>query len=144
MWTVTWSARCRSPPARNKEPAYTTRSGIKVVLFKDQYRRMTGTSIGIPKDDPEYYDLDVYWTVAVTESGEFLHAAPWSLASQGIANVSHGCVGMNTENGKWFYNHSIRGDIVETVGTDKKMELRNGYGDWNLSWSQWLAGSALP
>jgi len=131
------------PITAGKEPAYTTRSGIKVVLFKDQYRRMTGTSIGIPKDDPEYYDLDVYWTVAVTESGEFLHAAPWSLASQGIANVSHGCVGMSTENGKWFYDHSIRGDIVQTVGTDKKMELRNGYGDWNLSWSQWLAGSAL-
>ncbi|HKA69618.1 MAG TPA: Ig-like domain-containing protein [Actinomycetes bacterium] len=131
------------PITAGKEPDYVTRSGIKVVLFKDQYRKMTGTSIGIPKDDPEYFDLDVYWTVAVTWSGEFLHAAPWSAAYHGIANVSHGCVGMSTENGKWFYDHSIRGDVVETVGTSKRMELTNGYGDWNLTWSQWLAGSAL-
>ncbi|MGH8836558.1 MAG: Ig-like domain-containing protein [Actinomycetes bacterium] len=126
-----------------KEPAYATRSGIKVVLFKDQYRRMTGTGIGIPKDDPDYFDLDVYWTVAVTGSGEFLHAAPWSAPYHGIANVSHGCVGMSTDNGKWFYDRSIRGDVVDTVGTSKRMELTNGYGDWNLTWSQWLAGSAL-
>ncbi|HKE49933.1 MAG TPA: L,D-transpeptidase, partial [Actinomycetes bacterium] len=82
-------------------------------------------------------------TVAVTNSGEFLHAAPWSAPYHGIANVSHGCVGMSTENGKWFYEHSIRGDVVDTVGTSKPMELTNGYGDWNLTWSQWLAGSAL-
>jgi len=131
------------PITAGKEPDYATRSGIKVVLFKDQYRRMTGTGIGIPKDDPEYFDLDVYWTVAVTNSGEFLHAAPWSAPYHGIANVSHGCVGMSTENGKWFYEHSIRGDVVDTVGTSKPMELTNGYGDWNLTWSQWLAGSAL-
>ena len=131
------------PITAGKEPDYATRSGIKVVLFKDQYRRMTGTGIGIPKDDPEYFDLDVYWTVAVTRSGEFLHAAPWSAPYHGVANVSHGCVGMSTENGKWFYEHSIRGDVVDTVGTSKRMELTNGYGDWNLTWSQWLAGSAL-
>jgi lipoprotein-anchoring transpeptidase ErfK/SrfK len=131
------------PITAGKEPDYATRSGVKVVLFKDQYRRMTGTGIGIPKDDPEYFDLDVYWTVAVTRSGEFLHAAPWSAPYHGTANVSHGCVGMSTENGKWFYGHSIRGDVVVTVGTSKRMELTNGYGDWNLTWSQWLAGSAL-
>ncbi|MCI0688244.1 MAG: Ig-like domain-containing protein, partial [Sporichthyaceae bacterium] len=131
------------PITAGQEPAYTTRSGIKVVLFKDPYRRMTGTSIGIPRDDPDYYDLDVYWTIAVTASGEFLHAAPWSVGSQGIANVSHGCVGMSTVNGKWLYDNTIRGDVVETKGTDRTMELRNGYGDWNLSWSKWLAGSAL-
>jgi hypothetical protein len=33
--------------------------------------------------------------------------------------------------------------VVVTVGTSKRMELTNGYGDWNLTWSQWLAGSAL-
>lgn len=131
------------PITAGQEPDYTTRSGVKVVLFKDPYRNMTGTAIGIPRDDPDYYDLDVYWTIAVTASGEFVHAAPWSAASHGWANVSHGCVGMSTVNGKWLYDHTMRGDVVVVTGTSRKMELRNGFGDWNLSWSDWLEGSAL-
>ncbi len=34
----------------------------------------------------------------LTYSGEFIHAAPWSVGSQGSANVSHGCTGMSTAN----------------------------------------------
>ena len=42
----------------------------------------------------------------VTNSGEFLHAAPWSVGSQGNANVSHGCTGMSTANADWLYDQS--------------------------------------
>jgi hypothetical protein len=50
---------------------------------------------------------------------------------------------MNTANGRWFYDRSIVGDIITTTGTRKPMELNNGFGDWNLSWSDWVKGSAL-
>ena len=59
----------------------------------------------------------------VTYSGEFLHAAPWSVGSQGYANVSHGCTGMSTANAAWLYNISKRGDVVEYTGTDRPMTL---------------------
>ena len=37
---------------------------------------------------PEAYDIDdVQWAMRVTYSGEFIHAAPWSVGSQGYANV---------------------------------------------------------
>ena len=79
----------------------------------------------------------------VTYSGEFLHAAPWSVGSQGYANVSHGCTGMSTANAAWLYDISKRGDVVEYTGTDRPMTLDNGYGDWNDSFAQWKQGSAL-
>ena len=53
----------------------------------------------------------------MTYSGEFLHAAPWSVAYQGHANVSHGCTGMSTANAGWLYHHSQLGDVVEYTGT---------------------------
>ena len=79
----------------------------------------------------------------VTYSGEFLHAAPWSEGSQGYANVSHGCVGMSTDNAAWLFNMSHRGDVVKVVGSDRPLEDGNGWTDWDMSWKQYQAGSAL-
>ena len=57
----------------------------------------------------------------VTYSGEFVHAAPWSVAGQGHANVSHGCTGMSTANADWLYHMTNVGDVVQYTGTDKPM-----------------------
>ena len=59
----------------------------------------------------------------MTYSGEFIHAAPWSVGSQGCANVSHGCTGMSTADADWLYDMTQRGDVVEYTGTDRQMTL---------------------
>jgi hypothetical protein len=79
----------------------------------------------------------------LTNSGEFIHAAPWSVGSQGNANVSHGCTGMSTEDAAWLYAMSVRGDVVEYTGSDRPMTFDNGYGDWNKSFRDYQKGSAL-
>jgi hypothetical protein len=86
---------------------------------------------------------DVQWAMRMTFSGEFLHAAPWSVASQGHANVSHGCTGMSTANADWLYHMTRVGDVVEESGTNRPQEVTNGYGDWNLSYQDYKKGSAL-
>ncbi|HEY2834857.1 MAG TPA: Ig-like domain-containing protein [Sporichthyaceae bacterium] len=126
------------------KPGFITRGGKKVVLGLTRVKEMKGESIGISKTDPDYFDLKVQYAVRVTWSGEFLHAAPWQGRNHGRANVSHGCVGMGTADGRWFFDHTIVGDVVDVSHSKRKMELRNGYGDWNMSWDKWLAGSALP
>lgn len=133
----------RTIPITGGKRGFTTRSGTKVVIGKEYHKVMDALSIGIPRSSPEYYRLDVYYALRVTSSGEFVHAAPWSSWAHGRANASHGCVGMSTSNGRWFYDRTILGDPIEMTGTSKEMELSNGFGDWNLSWSEWLAGSAL-
>lgn len=134
----------RTIPISAGKPGFTTRSGTKVIVEKFRYKRMNAATTGISEDDPEYYDIEnVEYAQRVTYSGEFLHAAPWSVGSQGSANVSHGCVGMSTEAAGWLYNLTKIGDPVEVTGTDRQMDLTNGYGDWNLSWAEYKQGSAL-
>ncbi len=134
----------RTTPITTGKPGFTTRSGVKVIIEKYRHKRMNSETVGISSDNPEAYDIDdVEYAMRVTYSGEFLHAAPWSVGSQGYANVSHGCTGMSTSNAAWLYNISKRGDVVEYTGTDRPMTLTNGYGDWNLSFAQYRQGSAL-
>ena len=130
------------PITTGEQPRFTTRSGVKVIIEKFDSKTMNSETVGITGADA--YNIDnVQWAMRVPYSGEFIHAAPWSVGSQGHANVSHGCTGMSTENAGWLYAMSRRGDVVEYTGTDKPMTLDNGYGDWNASFAEYRKGSAL-
>ncbi|HET9126627.1 MAG TPA: Ig-like domain-containing protein [Propionibacteriaceae bacterium] len=127
------------PITAGREPDYTTRSGIKVIMQRYSHIVMDSTTVDIPKNSPDAYHLDVKWAMRLTWSGEFLHAAPWSVASQGVANVSHGCTGMSDANAKWMFDFSRAGDVVVFTGSNRPMTLGNGIGVWNDSFSQWQA-----
>ena len=134
----------RTIPISAGKPGWETRSGTKVIIEKHRRKRMNAATIGVDRDDPEYYNLsNVEYALRVTYSGEFLHAAPWSVGSQGSANVSHGCVGMSTADAAWLYDITKRGDVVEVTGSPRQMTLYNGYGDWNADFPSYAEGSAL-
>ena len=65
---------------------------------------MDSRTIGIPLIDPEGYKLTVYDAVRVTWGGIYVHGAPWSVGSQGYANVSHGCINLGPDNADWYYD----------------------------------------
>jgi lipoprotein-anchoring transpeptidase ErfK/SrfK len=130
------------PVTTGRQPEFTTRSGIKVIVEKDRYTNMNSETIGISNTSAQGYNLkNVEFAMRLTYSGEFLHAAPWSVASQGYANVSHGCTGMSLANAGWLYDNSIIGDPVEYTGSSRPMTLDNGYGDWNLPFAQYAEGA---
>ncbi|MBI3685904.1 MAG: L,D-transpeptidase [Actinobacteria bacterium] len=120
-----------------------TRSGPHVVLEKYQVREMKSESYGIPKDSPLGYDEKIPLAVRISGAGEFIHAASWSVADQGQRNVSHGCVNISPSNAQWFFDTFRYGDIVDVRGTPYKLGITDGLGDWNLSWTDWVKGSAL-
>lgn len=134
----------RTIPVSTGKPGHETRGGTKVIMEKFASVDMDAASTGVSESDPDYYDIsDVRWAMRVTNSGEFLHAAPWSVGSQGRENVSHGCVGMSTADAQWIYDQSKRGDVVKFVNSGRALEQNNGWTDWNTSWSDWVQGSAL-
>ncbi|MCU1536868.1 MAG: ErfK/YbiS/YcfS/YnhG family protein [Humibacillus sp.] len=134
----------RTIPVTGGQPGFITRSGVKVIMDKVTNITMKAETIGLKKGDTGYYqDTPVKWALRVTNSGEFLHSAPWSVKDQGKRNVSHGCTGMSDANAEWVYNNMVIGDVVETTGTDRPMTMGNGYADWNLNPAKWAAGSAL-
>ncbi|MDQ1288454.1 MAG: Ig-like protein [Actinomycetota bacterium] len=122
---------------------YRTRGGTKVIMDKRAVETMDAASTGTNKDDPEYYNLTVKWAMRLTWSGEYLHAAPWSVGQQGRANVSHGCTGMSTSNAKWMFDFSKIGDVVVYTHSPRALEPGNGYTAWEYTWGEWLKGSAL-
>jgi lipoprotein-anchoring transpeptidase ErfK/SrfK len=133
--------RLRTIPITTGKAGFETRSGVKVIVSKERTRLMDAATGGTDPSDPEYYAIEVEYAMRVTYSGEFLHAAPWSVGSQGYANVSHGCVGMSTANAQWLYDLSNVGDVVEVTGTATPQNLGNGITVWNEDWDTWLQGS---
>lgn len=131
-------------PISGGRPGWETRSGIKVIMAKYSQFTMKAESIGLkPGDKDFYHDVKVNYALQLTNSGEFLHTAPWSVPEQGHANVSHGCTGISNQAGDWVWENFKIGDVVETTGSKKPMTMGNGYSDWNLSWAQYQKGSAL-
>ncbi|RAW17851.1 L,D-transpeptidase [Phytoactinopolyspora halophila] len=132
------------------EPDFATRNGTYVILEKFEERNMTSCSANITcdEDDPEYYDVDTDWAVRLSYSGTFVHSAPWSEGDQGEDNVSHGCINLNESNAETFYEMARYGDVVtvenSTRGPDDLVERGDpGMVDWNQSWDEYVAGSAL-
>ena len=129
-------------PSTTGKEGFTTRSGTKIILEKNDSRQMNSETINIPAGSGEAYNLNVKYAMRVTWTGEFIHAAPWSVGSQGKENVSHGCVGLSTDNAGWLYGRSNVGDVVEFTGSDRVMEPSEGIGVWLYTWEEWRARSA--
>jgi hypothetical protein len=136
-------------------PEHKTYQGQMVISEKFRETRMNGATVGFTDDDGkgEYDIKDVPHAMRLSNSGTFIHGNYWGGHSVfGSVNTSHGCVGLEDKKGAndpntpaaWFYAHSLIGDVVVVSNTgDKTIQPDNGLNGWNLSWSQWTAGSAV-
>ncbi|MGV0991916.1 MAG: L,D-transpeptidase [Mycobacterium sp.] len=106
----------RQMPASMGKPKHPTPIGSFSVLEKQQTVVMDSRTIGIPLDDPEGYKLTVNSAVRITWGGVYVHSAPWSVGSQGYANVSHGCINLSPDNAAWYFNQVGIGDPVIVNG----------------------------
>jgi lipoprotein-anchoring transpeptidase ErfK/SrfK len=102
----------RDMPASMGKPRHTTPVGSFTALEKQSPVIMDSRTIGIPLSDPEGYKLTVYDAVRVTWGGVYVHGAPWSVASQGNSNVSHGCINLSPDNAAWYYDQVSIGDPI--------------------------------
>jgi len=139
-------------PISGGRPQYPTMSGIHIVMDKEHVVHMVSSTVGIPVNSPNGYDEYVYNDVHISDSGEYVHDAPWSVGSQGVTNVSHGCVNLSPTDSLAFFNFSQIGDVVQVVGSPRPPATGDhGVMDWSSDWSQWtpvvveaLPGSSLP
>ena len=132
-----------SVTVNGKEISFLTRSGIHVAQEKYPVKRMSSATYGLPADADLGYDSRIPLAVRISNSGEFVHSAPWSVRDQGRRNVSHGCVNLPPKAAEWFYRNFSYGDVVDIRNTGATLRPDDGFGDWNIPWERWLAGSAL-
>jgi lipoprotein-anchoring transpeptidase ErfK/SrfK len=135
--------RSDSVTVDGKEISFVTPSGIYVAQEKYPVKQMSSASYGLPTDYSLGYDSQIPLAVRLSNSGIFAHSAPWSVADQGVRNVSHGCINLPPDAAQWFYDTFGYGDIVTVTGTSTQLAPDDGYGDWNIPWDKWLQGSAL-
>ncbi|MET7303290.1 Ig-like domain-containing protein [Embleya sp. NPDC005575] len=121
---------------------FPTRGGTHVILNKNAKETLDSTTVGL---GDSYKLPDVPWVVHFTSSGTFFHSAAWNTANIGVANTSHGCVGMTVADAEWFYNRVQVGDPVVVKGSSNTEATApgNGFGNWQSSYDQWKAKSAL-
>lgn len=133
----------RTMPSDAGSPQWESWDGTMAVVDKSRTIRMTSCSVGIScdKSSPNYYDISLPWDVRITWSGTFVHYSTGD-PSPGHSYGSHGCVHLSYADAEWFYNLVKMGDPVKVTGSPRdKASGDNGYADFDLSWSQWLARS---
>jgi lipoprotein-anchoring transpeptidase ErfK/SrfK len=125
-------------------PGYPSHIGPHVISDKQPSVIMDSCTYGVCEGEPGYYKEKVDLDERISDDGEFVHSAPWSVGSQGGANVSHGCVNLSPANAQWFFDHFGIGDVVEIANSGgPQLPLGDTYGDWELPWAQWQKGSAV-
>ncbi|MGW7384467.1 L,D-transpeptidase [Streptomyces sp. NPDC054794] len=155
MTVVRGSKTIKTIPISSGSPEHPTYNGQMVISEKFSHVHMNGASVGLTKKDgkPEYDISAVPHAMRLTASGTFIHGNYWGADSVfGKVNTSHGCVGLKDVRGggddklpaAWFFDNSMIGDVVIVKNSQDKSTLSpdNGLGDWNMPWSEWVAGSA--
>ncbi|MDA3626567.1 Ig-like domain-containing protein [Saccharopolyspora sp. WRP15-2] len=135
----------RQLPASYGRSIYPTQSGVHVAFEKHTSVRMRSDSWGGPqKGDPGFYDEVLPNAVRISNNGEFVHVNGATVWAQGESNVSHGCINLSPENGKWFFDFVQIGDPVEIVGSDRPLTTADGdIPDWTIPYPEYVQGSAL-
>ncbi|MCT2277900.1 Ig-like domain-containing protein [Micromonospora chalcea] len=116
-------------------------SGTMVVMEK---KESTVFDTRSEPDPANRYVTEIDFAQRITWGGEYIHAAPWSEGVQGRRNVSHGCVNVSMADGRWLFGKTLVGDPITVKGTERRLAPGNGWTAWSLSWSEFIAGSALP
>ncbi|WP_033665018.1 L,D-transpeptidase [Salinispora oceanensis] len=128
----------RELPVSLGKPSTPTSSGKMVIMEKHEFTTFDTRGSADP------YVVDVEDAQRLTWQGEFLHGAPWSEGVQGYRNVSHGCTNLSAASADWLMGVTQVGDLVTIKGTEVTLGEGNGWTAWNVSWEEYVKGSALP
>ncbi|MEN4400565.1 L,D-transpeptidase [Mycolicibacterium senegalense] len=127
-----------------KTISFWTQPGIYTVMDKADTVVVDSSTYGLPVDSRLGYKLTVKNAVRLTNSGIYVHQLDSTVWAQGKTNTSHGCLNVNADNGRWFYEFSQPGDVFEVRHTGGEPLPAWQNGDWGVPWDKWLGGSALP
>ncbi|HJE91215.1 MAG TPA: L,D-transpeptidase [Dietzia timorensis] len=121
----------REMRASSGRPQYATHNGTYYTGWRAREVQMDSSTWGLARDAGGY-DTTVNDGVRLSYDGIFVHSAPWSVADQGVRNVSHGCFNLSPEDARWFYENTRNGDPVIVKNTlGREFGAFDGQGDWN-------------
>jgi lipoprotein-anchoring transpeptidase ErfK/SrfK len=125
-----------------------TRTGIKVIMEQLP-------TVCMHDEANTYSECGVKFDQRLTYDGEYLHAAPWNCTgapgclgpANNIANgidSSNGCTNLRPGDAEKLFHFLQIGDPIEYPNANgSRMQLGDGYGDWNVPWSLWQSGGLI-
>jgi lipoprotein-anchoring transpeptidase ErfK/SrfK len=119
-------------PMSMGKPGHDTPDGTYYVQDKFADVDMDSETYGVSEDSPDGYNVHVKLAVQFDNSGNFVHSAPWSVADQGVRNVSHGCINISPSNAQWFYNNFGIGDPIVVTNSVGSYTRNDGGQDWQI------------
>lgn len=119
-------------PVSMGKKGYETPNGTYYVLEKFADMVMDSSTYGVPIDSAEGYKIKVKSAVRISNTGIFVHGAPWSVGDQGKRNVSHGCPNLSPANALWFYENFGSGDPVVIKNSVGTYNQNDGGQDWQI------------
>jgi lipoprotein-anchoring transpeptidase ErfK/SrfK len=123
--------------------SFWTPPGVYTVLDKGNPVVMDSSTFGLPKNSRLGYRETINYATRISTDGIYLHQLDATVWAQGNTDTSHGCLNLNGDNAKWFYDFSVPGDVVEIRNTGGPPLTLAQNGDWTIPWDQWRKGSAL-
>ncbi len=121
--------------------SFWTPPGTYTVLDKSNPVVMDSATFGLPQNSRLGYRETINYATRISVDGIYLHELDTTVWAQGNTDTSHGCLNLNADNAKWFYDFSVPGDIVEIRNTGgPPLKLSQG-GDWTVPWDQWRGGA---
>jgi len=122
--------------------SFWTPPGTYTVLDKGNPVVMDSATFGLPQNSRLGYRETINYATKISVDGIYLHELDTTVWAQGNTDTSHGCLNLNADNAKWFYDFSVPGDVVEIRNTGgPPLKLSQG-GDWTVPWDQWRSGTA--
>lgn len=123
--------------------SFWTQPGTYTVMDKANPVIMDSSTYGLPINSRLGYRQTISYATRISTDGIYLHQLDSTVWAQGNTNVSHGCLNLNADNAKWFYDFSQPGDVVEVRNTGGQPLQLWQNGDWSVPWQTWRTGSAL-
>ncbi|MCW2652558.1 MAG: hypothetical protein QOE41_1802 [Mycobacterium sp.] len=123
--------------------SFWTPSGVYTVMDKGNPVIMDSSTFGLPINSRLGYRESIKYATRISIDGIYLHELDATVWAQGNTDTSHGCLNLNADNARWFFDFSQPGDVVEIHNTGGAPLPIWQNGDWTVPWDQWRKGSAL-
>jgi lipoprotein-anchoring transpeptidase ErfK/SrfK len=123
--------------------SFWTPPGVYTVMDKANPVIMDSSTFGLPINSRLGYRESISYATRISMDGIYLHQLDSTVWAQGKTDTSHGCLNLNGDNARWFFDFSVPGDVVEVRNTGGPPLRLEENGDWTVPWEQWRKGSAL-
>jgi lipoprotein-anchoring transpeptidase ErfK/SrfK len=117
--------------------SFWTPAGTYTVLGKSNPVIMDSSTYGLPVNSRLGYKESINWATQISGDGIYLHQLDETVWAQGNTDTSHGCLNLNGENAKWFFDFARVGDVVTIVNTGGAPQSPSNNGDWTIPWADW-------